>query len=93
MLRFLFGVVVVAGLLASLGFADTERPILVNCGETLPKNAHYSISMHSNWDTREEPTAGEVSITLVNELTGEKPEVIPDTLQPFVSCVKSSVGL
>lgn len=89
----LLALAVAFGLSASFGFANAERPNLVDCGEVLPENTHYSVSMHSDWDTRVQPVVTTVSITLVNELTGEIPQEIPETLQPFVSCVKSSVGL
>ena len=93
MLKMLTVILIAICIFASLGFSNTERPILVTCGEALPENVHYSLSMHSDWNTREQPTASHVSITLINELTGEAPEEIPESLQPFVNCAKSSVGL
>jgi hypothetical protein len=79
--------------LVSLAYASQERPSLMDCGETLPEDAHFSITMHGDWDARETPAAGSISITLKDEVSGETPQEIPESAEALVKCVKAAVGV
>jgi hypothetical protein len=75
------------------GLHRQNRPQLSDCGELLPRETHYSIELHADWNARTNPTPGQISITLTDEISGDEPLEIPESAALLMACVKASVGV
>ena len=71
---------------------DPETPI-TQCGDLLPEGAHYSIRMNVEWDRRGEEMAGGMSVSLIDERTGMRPDGIPAEAAGLVRCVRNALGV
>lgn len=89
-LNFLF---VLVSFFVVLGLSLKARPLLSDCGELLPKGAHYSMQMHGSWDTRGSSGSASIGMTLTDEVLDISPEEIPVAVKPFHQCVMGALGL
>lgn len=84
--------VLLAGMtLPLLASAQGDESAIVACGDLLPADSHYSLQIELDWDRRAEPPAGNMSVSLTDELLGRRPETIPAEAADFVSCVMDAL--
>ncbi|GJM10583.1 MAG: hypothetical protein DHS20C11_28590 [Lysobacteraceae bacterium] len=93
MKKFGIGFISAAALVLGLSAWAASRPALTECGSQLPEGVSYTVTLNGTWDTRTNPVSGDISITLMDEVTGIMPHPIPEQAQPFVACIKSAVGI
>lgn len=73
--------------------AQGDGAAIVDCGELLPEDSHYSLKIELDWDRRVEPGAGQMSVSLTDELLGRRPESVPAEAAEFVGCVMDALGV
>ena len=92
-MRYLGLLILSVALFFAFGFTTEQRPSLPDCGELLPADHHYGLDLTADWNTSINPATGNMSMTLTDLATGEKPREIPPELEPFRSCALSAIGL
>jgi len=84
---------VAGAVISTLAQAQASDAPIIACGDLLPEGSHYSIQMNMEWDRRGEELAGGMSVSLTDERTGTRPEVIPAEAAEFVRCVQVALGV
>lgn len=86
-------ILVASAVISTLAQAQASDAPIIACGDLLPEGSHYSIQMNMDWDRRSEVLAGGMSVTLADELTGQRPEAMPHEVAEFVRCVQRALDV
>lgn len=86
-------ILVASAVISTLAQAQASDAPIIACGDLLPEGSHYSIQMNMEWDRRSEVLAGGMSVSLTDELTGQRPEAMPHEVVEFVRCVQRALDV
>lgn len=73
--------------------AQGDGAAIADCGDLLPEESHYSLQIELDWNRRAEPAARQMSVSLIDERRGRRPETIPPEAAEFVDCVMGVLGV